>query len=366
MAMIVPGGVDRGGTHRVVPALLALIERIARVHDLHVFTLAQEPRPDTWDLRGAMIHNIGGRHPAWRAPIAIRRRHRATPFDILHAFWAIPCGVTAALSGRLLGVPVLLHLAGGELANIPEIGYGGCRTVYGRTLARFALGGADRTTAASAMIRHSAARLGHDVSQLVLGVDTDEWPPRPPRARDPSRPARLLHVASLNAVKDQTTLIRALVILRARGIEFSVDVAGEDTLDGAVQREVSAAGMDASVRFHGFLPQRELRPLFDDADVVIVSSRHEAGPLVLAEAAVAGVPTVGTAVGQIADWAPDAAVAVAVGDAEALSSALVDVLTSDARRMRIADEAQRRALRQDANATARDVLDLYAAITERG
>ncbi len=37
---------------------------------------------------------------------------------------------------------------------------------------------------------------------------------------------------------------------------------------------------------------------------MIISSRHEAGPLAVLEAAVKGVPTVGTAVGHIAEWAP--------------------------------------------------------------
>ena len=51
-----------------------------------------------------------------------------------------------------------------------------------------------------------------------------------------------------------------------------------------------------------------------EAHVSVISSRHEAGPVVALEAAAVGVPTVGTAVGHIAEWAPDAALAVPVGD----------------------------------------------------
>ena len=36
------------------------------------------------------------------------------------------------------------------------------------------------------------------------------------------------------------------------------------------------------------------------ADLFWLTSRHEAGPVAVLEAAVAGVPTVGTAVGQVA------------------------------------------------------------------
>jgi glycosyltransferase involved in cell wall biosynthesis len=73
-------------------------------------------------------------------------------------------------------------------------------------------------------------------------------------------------------------------------------------------------GLSERVRFQGFLPQRQLRPLVEAADLMIISSRDEAGLFAMLEAAVAGVPTVGTAVGRIAEWAPHAAVSVRAGD----------------------------------------------------
>lgn len=42
LALVVPGGVDRSGEFRVIPVLLALVERLARAHDVHVFALRQE------------------------------------------------------------------------------------------------------------------------------------------------------------------------------------------------------------------------------------------------------------------------------------------------------------------------------------
>ena len=59
LALFVPGGVDRSGVDRVVPALLWQVERLARRHSVHVFALSQEPEPDHWELLGANIHNVG-------------------------------------------------------------------------------------------------------------------------------------------------------------------------------------------------------------------------------------------------------------------------------------------------------------------
>src|SRR5437867_2800745 len=139
IALIVPGGVDRTGTHRVIPALLWLIERLAREHAVHVFALYQEPHPSSYQLCGATVHNIGPGHAGWRTLAAVLREHHRGALDLLHAFWAVPSGVVAACAGRLLGCPVLLHLAGGELVALRDIGYGGRLSRAGRVWVRAAL-----------------------------------------------------------------------------------------------------------------------------------------------------------------------------------------------------------------------------------
>jgi glycosyltransferase involved in cell wall biosynthesis len=95
------------------------------------------------------------------------------------------------------------------------------------------------------------------------------------------------------------------------------------------------------------------------ADILLMSSRHEAEPLVVLEAAVVGVPTVGTNVGHVADWAPDAAVAVAVGDADALARETMALVADEPRRLAIAREAQRRAIAIDADNTAATFERIY-------
>jgi glycosyltransferase involved in cell wall biosynthesis len=96
------------------------------------------------------------------------------------------------------------------------------------------------------------------------------------------------------------------------------------------------------------------------ADILLMSSRHEAGPLVVLEAAVVGVPTVGTNVGQVADWAPRAAVAVSVGDAETLARETMALIADEPRRLSIAREAQRRAIAIDADFTAAAFERIYS------
>jgi glycosyltransferase involved in cell wall biosynthesis len=121
-------------------------------------------------------------------------------------------------------------------------------------------------------------------------------------------------------------------------------------------------GLDHRVAFQGFVPNSDLRAWFERSDLLVMSSRHEGASIVLLEAAVSGVPTVGTAVGSIADWSPDASIAVRVGDPEALARAIANLAENDAERLRLARAAQSRALAHDANACARELRQLYADV----
>jgi glycosyltransferase involved in cell wall biosynthesis len=118
------------------------------------------------------------------------------------------------------------------------------------------------------------------------------------------------------------------------------------------------------VTFHGYLEHRELRPIVESADIAVISSRHEAGPLFVLEAAVAGVPTVGTNVGHVHEWAESAALAVDCQDAESLASQIALLLSDEPMRQRLAYEAQARAVTEDATTTARLFGELYSRLSE--
>jgi glycosyltransferase involved in cell wall biosynthesis len=365
LALVVPGGVDRSGEYRVIPVLLALIERLAREHEVHVFALRQEALPARWKLAGASIHNIGDGWSRVRAIAAIRREHRRARFDLVHAIFSGSCSLVAVLAALLLGVPSLVHIAGGELVALHDIDYGGRRTRIARLREALVLRATDVITAASAPIIDSLQAMGLRGRRVPLGVDLRAWPPRAPRFRSTAA-ARLIHVASLNRVKDQRTLLLALAALDKTGLAFQMDIVGVDTMDGETERLVCELGLTSSVHLLGFKTQRELRPLMESADLLVMSSQHEAGPLVVLEAAVVGVPTVGTAVGHIAEWAPSAALAVPMGDWQGLARAVAQVLGDEALRLHLAVAAQRRAIAEDADHTAKVFEALYLQQLTRG
>ena len=329
IAFVLPGGVDRTGDQRVIPCLLWLVERLVAAGDeLHIFALNQEPRPGRWPLLGATVHNAGSRPRQLNSFSALAKEHLRAPFDVVHGFWATGPGVVSAAFARLAG--------------------------------------ADRVIVESDWVAQRAARFGVSPIRLPFGVALDRWPLLAPRRREAGAALRLLHVANLNPVKDHETLLLALLELGRRGVAFTLDAIGLDTMDGAVQRRCAELGLADRVAFRGVMTHAEQRRWFEAADILVVSSRHEGAPLVAQEAGIAGVPTVGTAVGHIADWAPEAAIAVPVGDPRSLAAALIDLALDEEKRLRLAHAAQTAAGAVDADLTARTIRALYDDLRRSG
>ena len=369
IALVVPGGVDRSGSERVIPALLSLIERLAKRHDVRVFALRQEAEPGTWPLLGATVHNLGlpghglpGTGLVRAAPRLARLMAEAGPLDVVHAFWAGSPAALAALATLRTRTPLVVHVAGGEVAALPEIGYGGWLFPRERLKTRFALSRAVRVTAGSRDLSARLSTLGIPVEVVPLGADTSLFSPGEPEERSGFR---LLHVASLNRVKDQSTLLRALRRVVDAEPRVTLEVAGEDTLEGAVQAEADRLGLGTRVTFHGTLTSSELVPLFRRAALFVQSSLHEAQGVAVLEAALCGLPTVGTAVGLVADLAPAAALAVPTGDDAALAAGILALLRDGEGRRRMGERARAFALAHDAGSTA-DAFDrLYRDVAAR-
>jgi len=368
IVMIVPGGFDPSGRKRIIPALLWLVERLSERNEVHICVAPGAGAPRTYPLVGATVHDLGcvvGGVPGlrlarlWRRLIGVLATvARPGPIDVMHGFWAGTSGVLAGLAGRRLGAPVLLSIGGGELVWFPEIGYGGRGSWRSRAQAALALGLADKVTGGSRYVLAPLARRAP--VWLPLGVDTAQF--AAPIERPPGPPWRLIHVGSINRVKDQTILLRALNLIIAREPRVQLDWVGEDTLGGAMHALCGELGLAEHVTFHGFQPSDAVAGLYRAAHLHMLTSRHESQAVVVGEAAAAGLPTVGTAVGIVAELAPHAAWAVPVGDPAALAEAALTLLDDQPRRESIGRAAQAWAQQHDAAWTAAQFERLYSSL----
>ncbi|MBV9174172.1 MAG: glycosyltransferase family 4 protein [Chloroflexi bacterium] len=243
----------------------------------------------------------------------------------------------ATVAGRLLRVPVLVSVAGGELARLPHIGYGDQLRAWERLKVAAALRLATALSAGSMQQVLSVARHARcEVAYAPLGVDLSRF------SCAPKKPgARLLHVGALVPVKDQSTLLRAFANTRRLRSDASLEVVGDGPLRRSLEQLAIRSGVADAVRFRGATDHAALPRAYGQADVFVLSSVHEAQGMVVLEAAACGVATVGTQVGVVPELAPSAAVAA---PAEQLSDALLRVLDDGDRRASLGEAAHERIL----------------------
>lgn len=334
VALIVPG-FSASDSDWCIPALLTLVRRMSARADVHVFPLRYPHHRHPYRVSGVPVHPQGGadvRGPGrlallQRALAAVVAEHRRRPFDVLHAFWADEPGFLAVTAGRLLGIPSVVSLAGGELASLPGIGYGGQRSRVNRLLIGISLRGAIRVTTGSTYLRDLALRSvpANRVRLAPLGVDTGLFQPDAPDRMPLDGHIRLLHAASLTLVKDQATLLRAFARVADAVPAAHLHIVGDGPLRDELEALSVALGVAGRTTFHGAVPHDRMPAYYRAADLCLLTSLHEAQGMVTLEAAACGRATLGTAVGLLPELAPWAR-SVPVGDAAALTSELIAVL----------------------------------------
>jgi glycosyltransferase involved in cell wall biosynthesis len=172
-----------------------------------------------------------------------------------------------------------------------------------------------------------------------LGVDLALFKPGP---KAPANAPRLVHIATLTPVKDQTTLLYAFRQLHERLSEVTLDIVGEGPLKRELERLVSQLKLSDVVRFQGAVDHAALPQIYQAGSAFVLSSRHEAQGMVAIEAAACGVPVAGTRVGVLPELALSTAAMVPVGAVEALAVGMATALEATDHRAQHSLELARR------------------------
>lgn len=175
-------------------------------------------------------------------------------------------------------------------------------------------------------------------------------------------------VGRLGPQKDIPTFLRAVARAADTVPDLRAVVAGEGRDRDALERLASDLGLMASVRVTFAGPVVNAANLMAAADVVVVSSLWESGPLVLFEAMLLGRPVVTTRVGIADDLVHPGMTGhlVPVGDHEAIAAGIVAVVTDRDRAAAMAGRGREIAERLvGSGALVSAVEDVYRATLNR-
>lgn len=163
-----------------------------------------------------------------------------------------------------------------------------------------------------------------------MGVDTDVLTPLGPyQPVGEDETLRLFSCGRLNIVKGHQDLMAAVRLLRDRGRDVTLTIAGQDDDGGSGYRKVleariAALGLGNAVRLLGAVDAGRVRDEIRAAHIFALASWHEPLGVALMEAMSCGTPTIGTNAGGVPELIRDGVDAVLVPpkSPEALADAI--------------------------------------------
>jgi glycosyltransferase involved in cell wall biosynthesis len=140
----------------------------------------------------------------------------------------------------------------------------------------------------------------------------------------------------LTEEKGHIHLVRAIPGLIQKVPNVVILIVGAGPLDKILQAEASELGISDQVRFTGF--RSDVLDIIGAADLFVLPSNSEGLPLVLLESMGSGVAVISTIVGGVPEIVQEGVSGLLVppGDSDALSKAMIELLTDDTKRKRIA------------------------------
>ena len=250
------------------------------------------------------------------------------------SFWRKSLFIVPA---RLLGVPYILHMHGGDFATFYEKRCGAAARAFLRWLYR----NAEVTIALSDEWKAALAAAIPGI-RLVVVPNPVEMPAVP--AAVASQPAKVLYLGVVKEPKGCWDLLRAWKEVLDRHPSARLILAGSGELETA--RTLAAElGIADSIELPGWTAGAAKARLLQEANVFVLPSHFEALPMAVLEAMAAGLPVVATRVGGIPDAVADGrdGILVEPKDTAALSAALDRLLADAALRASMGESARRRA-----------------------
>jgi len=290
-------------------------------------------------IEGATVHHIDGFESIGKARYVIHaRRVRALVQelgpDLLHALHLTSYGFLAGLSGFQ---PSIVSVWGTDVLEAPYL------TPLHRWITKHALARAGAITATGLRLAEATLPFtpeGKSVSVIPYGIDLELFTPehaRGPTANSEGQRVVVGAVSRLSPEKGFEHLLRALALLRDRGIGAGLVLAGDGPSRADLERLTDELSLREQVEFTGEIAHDDVPSMLRRFDVFAMPSTWEGFGVSALEASAVELPVVASRIHGIPDVVVDGETGLLVPPAEppALAEALATLVQDAALRERM-------------------------------
>lgn len=220
----------------------------------------------------------------------LRELHRKSPIALIHAHGPLPCGHSAMLLSRELGIPFVVSVHGLDAYSTEQVsGRAGewCRRISQRVYLA-----SRRVICVSEHVRENVlGGVGRNCRTSVVynGVDPELFAAGGESVKDPV----VLSVGNLIPTKGHDVLIRGVARIAKESPSLNLQIIGEGPERGRLQALAQELGVSERVRFLGLQSRRFVAKAMGECTVFALASRYEGLGCVYLEAMAAAKPIIG-------------------------------------------------------------------------
>jgi glycosyltransferase involved in cell wall biosynthesis len=175
----------------------------------------------------------------------------------------------------------------------------------------------------------------------------------------------LLFIGRFIPAKGLFDVIRAVGLLRDRGQPFLLLCIGDGPARNDAEALVTRLNLQGLVRFFGYIPEEQTAGFYTNSSVLVFPTYHYEGfPLVIFNAAAAGLPIITTRIRAAADYLkePDNCLWVEPQRPDVLAEKMMDVLKNSELRKRMSDNNKQLAAQFSAEVVTSAYISAYEQI----
>ena len=292
---------------------------------------------------------------------AVVAEHAREPFDVLHAQYGYPCGWAVLEASRILGVPNVVSIQGGDGHWV-----GSCCETHRLAMTRVLDHANAVLIGCESFAQEVVQRLGTDRDRFTIvpgAVDVERFHPDATRAK--ADPPVMLYHGRVDARKGVLDLLDAARQLRETGDRFRLLISGIGPTFDETAASIPLLGLQDQVEMTGYVEYADVPAVYRRADIFVSPTYAEGFSNTILEAMASRLAIVSCRSVGVVDCIRDGenGLLTEPGDRDGLAKALRGVLRDGVLRRRLADAAldECRAV-YSWSKVGRQIMDVYASV----
>lgn len=290
---------------------------------------------------------------SWKAYKLMKKLRGSVDYDLIHAFFGIPCGGIAYKFRR--EIPYIVSLRGSDVPGFDE--RFSLQYVFLRPILRRIWRNASAVVANSEWLKELALKTDKnaDIDIIHNGINIEDFKP----GNSNSDEFVILTVARLIRRKGIDDLIRAIPAVVKEDQNIKLKIIGEGNMESELKELAQRLGVSKYIEFLGYVPHEELPDHYSFSDVFVLPSKNEGMPNAVLEAMASGLPIITTDAGGSKELIDGNGIIIKIEDPDKIANSILELRKNQELRENMGARSRNIAEKLSWEIVAQDYLEKY-------